>query len=79
MKGRESNVAGQNECTKALLRQGGAENKKERVLEGYPQATQQRTDEVENGRGSARQSGEAGRVINLALKALLNIGSSGDS
>lgn len=59
---------------KALWRQGGAENEK-----GYPQATQQRTDEVENGTGSVRQSGEAGRVINLALKALLNIGSGGDS
>lgn len=56
---------------KALLRQGEAENEKARgIPTGHPAA---------NRRGSARQSGEAGRVINLALKALLNIGSGGDS
>ncbi len=72
VKGREQH-RGRMRVHKALLRQGGAANEKARgIPTGHPAANRR-------GREQQRQSGEAGRVINLALKALLNIGSGGDS
>ncbi len=72
VKGREKH-RGRMRVHKALLRQGGAANEKARgIPTGHPAANRR-------GIERQRQSGEAGRVINLALKALLNIGSGGDS